>query len=448
MNVCVSTRNNVNLNDSASSSDAADVLIRSTKVLVEQMNDRRSAAPGRSDVNIYVQRLSDSPHGSCLSETSKQGFVEQKVPPVFPANIPSALFGGSEEDDTASKQALGVARNNNVLRTGKDKKKPSVIQTRDSEQKGQDVLISRYAADGRGAIVAAMKQRSNSGPVRREVKVQLLDAGPSSREPLQSPEVQQPSPAFSAGDGVAATAVAAITAATMAATAPIIQAQTAMVARVDRVASELRQLQEAAGGGTDRGPVRAAQLEEDLTTLTLQRLRHLEKVQDQQLQLQNRLLGSALDAVAARGGPPWPTVRGAGEGVTVPESANGPGLRTLPAGDSPAAAAVQSHSKRTQTGWVKSPLETPAPRKVIPKPTHWIPTSQNTQQSNQTHKGIQESYGDGRPLDWIPISQRSHTRNPAHTAGARGVAMATVDDTEPKQFSLSPLRRRWMIRDL
>ncbi|KAK1793340.1 hypothetical protein P4O66_011733, partial [Electrophorus voltai] len=321
-----------------------------------------------------------------------------------------SFVGPEEQDYTASKQALGVARNSHVYelsvpRVGKSTGKPSFIQTRDREQKGQDVLISRYSTDGRGAVVAALKQRqvSHSAPVRREVEVQLLGAGPSPSVGLQSTEVQQPSPAFPAGNGGTATAVAAITAAAIAATAPVIQAQSEMEVRVAQVASELRRLQEAegqgsrAGGrGADRAPDKTAQLEEQLITLTQLRLQHLERIQDQQLELQNRLLGSALDAVAARSGSALLATRSAGQGGAVPESAQRPGLSLLPAGDGTAAvagdSAVQDHSMRTWTGWVKSPLETPAPRKVIPKPTHWIPTAHNPQPSNQTHKATKKSY--------------------------------------------------------
>lgn len=64
--------------------------------------------------------------------------------------------------------------------------------------------------------------RSHSAPVRREVKVQLLDAGrPQSSEP-NLPKVQ-PNTAFSSQDAGAASTAAAITAAAIAATAPLIK---------------------------------------------------------------------------------------------------------------------------------------------------------------------------------------------------------------------------------
>lgn len=64
--------------------------------------------------------------------------------------------------------------------------------------------------------------RSHSAPVRREVKVQLLDTGhPQNSEP-NLPEVR-PNTVVSSQDSGAASAAAAITAAAIAATAPLIK---------------------------------------------------------------------------------------------------------------------------------------------------------------------------------------------------------------------------------
>lgn len=85
--------NNMNLDESTSSSDAADVLIRSTKAVFDQKRQKNlrenmeSGLSCHSDVNIYVRRLSDSVHGSCLAEN---GLEEMLVPPVLPVNTHSA----------------------------------------------------------------------------------------------------------------------------------------------------------------------------------------------------------------------------------------------------------------------------------------------------------------------------------------------------------------------
>lgn len=84
------------LDESTSSSDAADVLIHSTKATFSQKRQKSGnvepALSRHRDVNIYVQRLSDSVHGLCLVES---GVVKQMVPPVIPVNIHSASPPGT-----------------------------------------------------------------------------------------------------------------------------------------------------------------------------------------------------------------------------------------------------------------------------------------------------------------------------------------------------------------
>lgn len=89
------TVNNVNLDESTSSSDAADVLIRSTKAVLQQKSQttrNENMDCGNRDINIYVRRLSDSVHGSCLAES---GFQEMIFPPVLPVSTHSASTAGT-----------------------------------------------------------------------------------------------------------------------------------------------------------------------------------------------------------------------------------------------------------------------------------------------------------------------------------------------------------------
>ncbi|XP_017555335.1 protein TALPID3 isoform X2 [Pygocentrus nattereri] len=436
----------INLDDSTSSSGAADVLIRSTKVVLEkngQKGEGGGEVPGlssSSNVNLYIRRLSGSSHSDCITQKSnvKCGLMERVVPPVLPANMPSSLSTGPEEDHIAPDSAT---RKRHVPRAGKVMVKTSGNRARDAEQKDRDLLISRYSADGRGAVAAALKQRSHSAPVRREVKVQFLDAGTPQTTEFQAPELQ-PSPAFPSGDAGSAT-VAAITAAAIAATAPLIKAQSDMEARVAQVTSELRRLQ-GSEGRMDRALVsrvgsatdRMTQLEEQLTALTEQRLQHLEKIQGQQLELQNCLLGSALDAVTARTNPPSRSARHFD--ITLPESLQrqcSSACHTVDktaAGDGPTV--VQYQSRETQARREKSPFETPAPRKVIPRPTHWHFAARSSQTSSgKTQKAKQKNCGNGRLLEQIPNNPRSPTRCPAHSVGVRRVAIETVNDSQPEQ---------------
>ncbi|KAL6477711.1 hypothetical protein MHYP_G00135460 [Metynnis hypsauchen] len=433
----------INLDDSTSSSGAADVLIRSTKVVLEKSGQKGegggevSGLSSSCNVNLYIRRLSGSAHSDCFTQTSnvKCGLMERVVPPVLPANMPSSLSPGPEEDLIAPDSAT---RKRHVPRAGKVMVRTSGNRTRNAEQKDRDLLISRYSADGRGAVAAALKQRSHSAPVRREVKVQFLDAGTPQTTELQAPELQ-PSPAFPSGDAGSAT-VAAITAAAIAATAPLIKAQSDMEARVALVASELQRLQGSegrmdralesrAGSATDR----MTQLEEQLTALTEQRLQHLERIQGQQLELQNCLLGSALDAVTARTNPPSQSTRHFD--ITHPESLQRQCSSACHTGDKTAAGdGPTDQSRETQARREKSPFETPAPRKVIPRPTHWHFAAQSSQTSSRkTQKAKQKNCGNGRLLEQIPNNPRSPTRCPAQSVGVRRVAIETVNDSQPEQ---------------
>ncbi|XP_007251983.3 protein TALPID3 isoform X2 [Astyanax mexicanus] len=450
-----SVLHNIHLNDSTSSADAADVLIRSTKVAPE-LNRKKVASEGElsnnCNVNIFVRRLSDSTHSSCLEQTFTNELMEQVVPPVRPVNMPSAIRGCIEEEDHTSPNP--PARKNYVPRAGKVMLKPSVIQRKWQKQE-QDVHISRYSADGRGAVAAALKQRSHGAPQRREVKVQFLDSGSLHSSEFRGPEVQ-PSPAFPSGDVGGASTVAAITAAAIAATAPLIKAQSDMEARMAQVASELRRLQESEGR-TDRSAEsratsdagRVTQLEVQLTALTQQRLQHLERIQGQQLELQNRLLGSALTAVTAGTIPPSQSTHHSNSGETHSDSVQR-ALNSHKCAAEDSSTVVQDQSRETRAGREKSPLETPAPRKVIPRPTHWNPALQDSQQgSSKGRKATHKSHGNGRLLEQIPNNQRSPTRYPAHTVGVRGVAIATVDsqpeqsrENQPEAFIFSTGRPR------
>lgn len=91
---CVSVVNNTNLNDSTSSSDAADVLIRSTRAALAASREEIQRE-SRNQVNIYIRRLSDSEDVHSVNE--------RETPPVHRVNNPSA-------SDTGNTSRLSVVR--------------------------------------------------------------------------------------------------------------------------------------------------------------------------------------------------------------------------------------------------------------------------------------------------------------------------------------------------
>uniref|UniRef100_A0A673J6E0 Protein TALPID3-like n=1 Tax=Sinocyclocheilus rhinocerous TaxID=307959 RepID=A0A673J6E0_9TELE len=410
---CVSMINNTHLNNSTSSSDAADVFINSTRAALGASREEIQRK-SHTKVNIYIRRLSDSEDVHSVGE--------REIPPVLSVNIPSV----SDTGNTASRKE-------------KSKVQTTIMQTANLKSKGEDVHISTYSADGRGAVSAALKKRSQSAPLRRNVTVQVLDQDRS-----QTPGGQS-DPVCPLGDPGTSANVAAITAATIAATAPLIKAQSEMEAQIALVTAELRRLQAAESSvqpgraaSTENSPAgRAAHLEEQLGILIQQRLQHLETIQCQQIQLQNRLLGSALDVVAARANTDSQSTLRMSSGITqtdsLPAQISGSRSIRLSATDKTSAGSPASVSKDVlrdkQTGGHKSPLETPAPRKVIPKPIHWTSSTSTI----KPQKSSLRNQGNGRLQDQSPNNRRSPERCALQSVGVKRFAMATADNGQPER---------------
>ncbi|XP_026164190.1 protein TALPID3 isoform X2 [Mastacembelus armatus] len=276
---------------SSCSSDTGDVLIRSTRAL---LSGRRHNGPG--SVQITVQKLRDSPQVRArVDDQQQRANPRQKLDTGPPRR---AGEDGSPGQSSGTRPVLRKPR----ATTGRPpaaesspNRKLSAGAQRDRKP-GDDLLTSRFAAGGRGVVLAALKQRSHSAPHRREVRVQLLDPGPlqnksqgapdlrtSSKDALGAPGVQV-EPGLSAGcQGDNSNAAASAAAAAVAAAAPLIKAQVDMEARVSQLVDGVQKLLQADRDSGDRG-----------RSLSQQTLQHLETLHSQQLQLQNQLLESTL----------------------------------------------------------------------------------------------------------------------------------------------------------
>ncbi|KFP78693.1 TALPID3 protein, partial [Apaloderma vittatum] len=158
------------------------------------------------------------------------------------------------------------------------------------------VFISRYATGQKEALGAVLKQKAQNAPVLREVKVQLL--GNASTEKKEKVDRDTRS-AHREVDS--ATTVAPATAAAIATTAPLLKVQHDLEEKVSSVSALLRKLQE-----TDRQLQRVAEqqanmkihreeprcregvseLERQMNAFMVQRIQHLEKLQEQQMSIQ------------------------------------------------------------------------------------------------------------------------------------------------------------------
>ncbi|XP_042720594.1 protein TALPID3 isoform X6 [Lagopus leucura] len=175
----------------------------------------------------------------------------------------------------------------------------------DSRRPENDVLISRYPTGQKEALRAALKQKTRSAPVFKEVKVQLLgNASPERKEGVG----QDPSSMHREADS--ATTIAAATAAAIATTAPLLKVQNDLQAKVNSVSTLLHKLQE-----TERQLQRVAEqqtntktqhekphchervneLEKQMNAFMLQRIHHLEKLQEHQMSIQSHFFSSAVN---------------------------------------------------------------------------------------------------------------------------------------------------------
>ncbi|XP_048830475.1 protein TALPID3 isoform X2 [Brienomyrus brachyistius] len=307
-----------NPEESSTSSDAEDIIIRSTRTQPANQScgkrDVSLVSSGwcpKDKMRISVQKLRGAPSSSRFTEPSVQ---QADVPPVLAA---SKLLSSPWVTGNRGSLHGNVAVNPQLpdqdpwAHQAPNKKKIKAVKYNwppgGSAPKGEDMVISQFAPGGKEAVRAALKQRSQSAPLRREVKVRLLEQEVT---PFSEGQLSDGSPREHVTEGAASLA-AAVTAAALAATAPLIKAQSDVEARVSQVSEGLQKLREAErprnkSQGSEAGSplTRMSRLEEQLGAFTQQRLQHLERIQAQQLELQNRLLGSALDAMSARAPPP------------------------------------------------------------------------------------------------------------------------------------------------
>ncbi|XP_027957204.1 protein TALPID3 isoform X2 [Eumetopias jubatus] len=241
-----------------------------------------------------------------------------------------------------------------------------------NKQKANDIFISRYTMGQKDALRAVLKQKAQNMPVFKEVKVQLLeDVGPEKDAATQEARISP--------SGVdSATTVAAATAAAIATAAPLIKVQSDLEAKVNSVTELLNKLQEA-----DKQLQRVTEQqtsiqnkheklhchdhEKQMNVFMEQHIRHLEKLQQQQIDFQTHFISAALKTSSFQpvvtppsrvmekysGKPDFSNL-----GSSDPSSQNTFASKQAPSGE------VEDMGFDKQ----KSPLETPAPRRFAPIP--------------------------------------------------------------------------------
>uniref|UniRef100_A0A8C5X464 KIAA0586 n=1 Tax=Malurus cyaneus samueli TaxID=2593467 RepID=A0A8C5X464_9PASS len=213
--------------------------------------------------------------------------------------------------------------------------------------------------------------RTQNAPVHKEVKVQLLGSGSMEKREFVGRDTRS---ALREVDS--ATTIAAATAAAIATTAPLLKVQNDLEAKVNSVSELLQKLQE-----TDRQLQRVSEqqtsmkaqreephyhqrvneLEKQMNTFMMQRIQHLEKLQEQQMNIQSHLISSAVNTRGLQQNP----VPASG---ALTRHSERPEQRSLTneaplshRGLFPTTAAPGVHTQ-------KSSLKTPVPRRYAPEP--------------------------------------------------------------------------------
>ncbi|XP_042638366.1 protein TALPID3 [Orycteropus afer afer] len=235
-----------------------------------------------------------------------------------------------------------------------------------------DIFISQYTMGQKDALREVLKQKTQSMPIFKEVKVQLLEDVGTEKDTVTQETGTSPS-----GIDSAAT-VAAATAAAIATAAPLIKVQSDLEAKVNSVTELLNKLQE-----TDKQLQRVTEQqtniqnkheklhchdhEKQMNVFMEQHIRHLEKLQQQQIDIQTHFISAALKTNSFQ--PASIPAFKAVEKYSV--EAEHPNLSSSNVSSHNAFIFKQAPLREVEdTGFdkQKSPLETPAPRRFAPVP--------------------------------------------------------------------------------
>ncbi|XP_076778168.1 protein TALPID3 isoform X2 [Arvicanthis niloticus] len=320
------------------------------------------------------------------NQGNKSSVVEDelpRVPPALSANKRLAVGTRTSSDaalcgslDLTSARQYHQPLSENPSESNKsDFSKDAVVWTlplnkteENNAQKANDIFISQYAMGQKEALRSVLKQKAQSMPVFKAVKVHLL-GDTSTEKNAVAEETETPPNRIDS-----ATTVAAATAAAIATAAPLIKVQSDLEAKVNSVGELLNKLQE-----TDKQLQRVTEHqasiqnkqeklhchnhEKQMNVFMEQHIRHLEKLQQQQMDLQTHFIDAALKASNLQLG-------------TSPSRAVEKYSGKL--GHPSVGSSVSSHNtfvskqvplnEDTDFDGQKSPLETPAPRRFAPVP--------------------------------------------------------------------------------
>lgn len=345
------------------------------------------------------------------------------LPPALPANKRLPVRMGTSVSGTlpGSSDVL-PARNCRQTASESDLPKDVAVQELPldkaedgSRKEADDIFISQYSVGQKDALRTILKQKAQSVPVCKEVKVHLFkdtgtEKGAASQEAKISPSSID-----------SATTVAAATAAAIATAAPLIKVQSDLEAKVSSVTELLNKLQE-----TDKHLKRVTEQqtniqnkqeklhchdhEKQMNVFMEQHFRHLEKLQQQQMDIQTQFINAALKTHSF---PPAGALTSRAVEKHSQESRH-PCLGSSSLSSYNPLASKQATSRKVEVTDFdeKSPLETPSPRRFAPVPVSRDGEISKRENPIEEKENMQKSYrrGNIRLLEQILNNNDSSTR--------------------------------------
>lgn len=231
------------------------------------------------------------------------------------------------------------------------------------KHKQEDVRISHFKLSDKEKLAKETFTRRQGGPIRRVVQPHIVGHDSKTSSSSGAGELKSQQPSLGQANEQVLTAAAAASAA-VAATQPFLKAQQEMELRMSEVLAKINELQSQASEKktpTEGDKARISQLERQLADMTEKRIEYMERLQEQQMAMQAKLLSMTRDSSYTR---PYQPRSYSPESHTT-SAPNKAFSKTVVTRQPPVKHSVLDLEE------ADSPLDTPAPRGRAPRPTFY-----------------------------------------------------------------------------
>lgn len=230
----------------------------------------------------------------------------------------------------------------------------------------RDVHISDFKLSEKEKVAKETFARRQGGPIRRVVQPHIVGHDSKTSSTSSTRELKSQQPQLGQANDQVLTAAAAASAA-VAATQPFLKAQQEMELKMAEVLAKINEMQSGTGKTTttpETDQNRVHQLEKQLADMTDKRIEYVERLQEQQLAMQAKLISMTRDTSNAR---PYHPRSYSPESHFTTASVPHKAFTKTAISRQPNVSDSKHHDLELEDS--ASPLDTPAPRARAPRPT-------------------------------------------------------------------------------